>query len=103
MSIKIGKYTFEGPYTSTAKLDDRSGVYAILCQKDGNNHNLVDVGESAAVKSRVETHDRQACWRRNCNSTLTVAVYYTPNLQQPGRMAVEQEIRAQYDPICGKR
>ena len=101
MSIKIGKYNFEGPYTTTAKLEDRSGVYAILCQKNGN-YNLVDVGESALVKSRVETHDRQDCWRRNCNSTLTVAVNYTPNLQQPGRMAVEQEIRAQYDPSCGK-
>lgn len=103
MSIKIGKYTFEGPYTSTAKLEDRSGVYAILCQKNGNNYNLVDVGESAVVKSRIETHDRQDCWRRNCHSTLTVAVFYTPNLQQPGRMAVEQEIRAQYNPNCGKR
>jgi len=103
MSIKIGKYTFNGPYTSTANLEDRSGVYAILCQKEGNNYNVVDVGESATVKSRVDRHDRKDCWKRNCNSTLAVAVYYTPNLQQPGRMAIEEELRKQYDPPCGKQ
>ncbi|MBW1947585.1 MAG: hypothetical protein JRI33_06555 [Deltaproteobacteria bacterium] len=102
MSIKIGKYTFEGPYTSTANLEDKSGVYAILCKKN-EKYNLVDVGESATVKSRVETHDRKDCWQRNCNSTLTVAVYYTPGLKQPGRKAIELEIRDQYDPPCGKR
>ena len=102
MSIRIGRYTFEGSYTSTTKLEDRSGVYAILCQKEGNNH-VVDVGESATVKSRVDSHDRKDCWKRNCNGTLAVAVYYTPNLQQPGRMAIEQELRQQYDPPCGKQ
>jgi hypothetical protein len=102
MSIKIGKYTFEGPYTSTANLEDRSGVYAILCQKEGNNY-VVDVGESATVKSRIDSHDRGDCWTRNCNGTLAVAVYYTPNLHQPGRMAIEQELREQYDPACGKQ
>jgi hypothetical protein len=103
MSIKIGKYTFEGPYTSTANLEDKSGVYAILCKKNGDKYNLVDVGESATVKSRVETHDRKDCWQRSCNSALTVAVYYTPGMQQRGRMTVEQEIRDQYDPPCGNR
>jgi len=103
MSIKIGNYTFDGPYTTPDKLEDRSGIYAILCQKDGNNYRLIDVGESANVKTRVETHDRKDCWKRNCNGTLTFAVYYTPGLQQPGRMAIEQEIRKQYDPPCGKQ
>ncbi len=103
MSIQIGRYTFEGPYTSTNSLEDRSGVYAILCKKDGNNYNVVDVGESATVKSRVENHDRNDCWKRNCNNTLTVAVYYTPGMQQTGRLAIEREIRNQYGPPCGER
>jgi len=102
MSIKIGKYSFEGPYTSTANLKDKSGVYAILCKENGDKYNLVDVGESATVKSRVKTHERSDCWRRNCHRTLAVAVYYTPGLQQPGRMAVEQDIRDQYNLPCGK-
>lgn len=102
MSITIGQYTFEGPYANTDSLQDRSGIYAILCHSD-NAYSLVDVGESATVKSRVDTHDRKDCWSRNCTGTLNVAVLYTPDAQQSGRMQIEQEIRDQYGPPCGKR
>jgi hypothetical protein len=101
MSITVGRYTFEGAYTSTDKLEDKSGVYAIHCYSEGKYY-LVDVGESATVKSRVEKHDRVDCWNRNCKDTLTYSVYYTPNLQQEGRKKIEQEIRDEYDPPCGK-
>lgn len=98
MSISVGKYTFEGPYTGTNNLEDRSGVYAIHCR---NNNYLLDVGESAKVKERIENHDRKDCWTRNCIGTVTVSVLYTPNHRQSGRMAIEQEIRNQYNPPCG--
>ncbi len=102
MSITIGRYTFEGPHASTESLEDRSGVYAIIDRRDNDNH-LMDVGESATMKSRVETHDRKDCWRRNSRGRLAVAVYYTPSLQQPGRRAIEQEIRNSYSVPCGER
>ena len=102
MSINIGSYVFQGLYPSTDGLEDRSGVYAILCRSADENR-LVDVGESATVKTRVANHDRAPCWKRNCQGTLAFAVYYTPNLQQPARMAIEQEIRKQYDPPCGRQ
>lgn len=102
MSITIGNYEFDGPYNSPETLEERSGIYAILCQKDGKYY-LIDAGESATVKARVENHDRNICWRRNCQSTLVFAVYYTPNLHQQGRMAIEQEIRGHYKIPCGER
>lgn len=102
MSITIGKYTFNGPYVTTERLEDRSGVYAIICQRGDENY-LIDVGESATVKTRVETHDRSDCWKKNCQGRLAVAVYYTPYMQQSERMAIEQEIRKQYNPPCGER
>lgn len=101
MSINVGRYTFDGPYTLTDKLEDRSGIYAIHCYTD-NKYYLVDVGESATVRSRVESHDRKDCWQRNCSGTLGVSAYYTSHLQQAGRMQIEQEIRRQYDPPCGR-
>ena len=102
MSIKIGNYTFEGPYNNTSSLQDKSGVYVILCQ--GNpNYKVVDIGESATVKSRIEEHDRKDCWKRNCSSTLEVAVLYTPNARQTGRMTIKQELRDRYKPPCGQR
>lgn len=102
MSIIIDKYSFDGPYNiSTESLEDRAGVYAVLCKKNGKYY-PIDVGESATVKTRIKTHDRKNCWEKNCQGTLLVAVYYTPHIQQSGRMAIEQGIRNQYDLPCGK-
>ena len=100
--IQIGKYSFEGPYTSAELLQDRAGVYAIL---DGRATEIivVDVGESSEVKSRVDGHDRKTCWNKNRLGTLKVAVLYTPGMGQYGRMLIEQEIRNQYNPACGVR
>ena len=74
MSITIGQYTFEGPYENTGPIEDRSGVYAILCLCDGKYH-VVDVGESAQVKTRVDNHDRKASWERNCSGTLAIPMF----------------------------
>lgn len=102
MSVTIGRYSFDGPYVSTTYLEDRAGVYAIIDDRSGSL-NLIDVGESATVKSRVESHDRESCWTRNRIGTLKVAVLYTPGMQQAGRMLIEQEIRNQFNPVCGVR
>ena len=102
MSITVGNYSFDGPYNNTESLLDNSGVYVIHCLRD-ERYYVMDVGESAQVKTRVENHDRTDCWQQNCNGVLKFAVYYTPNLQSAGRMAIEQEIRSQYNPPCGER
>jgi hypothetical protein len=95
--INIGNYSFEGPYSNVGYLQNRSGVYVIL---SASNH-VVDVGESATVKDRIENHDRKFCWQRHGGSQA--AVLYTPNRQQSGRMLIEQELRRKYAPPCGKR
>lgn len=100
MGITVGKYNFEGPYTKISNLEDSAGVYAIHCYRD-EKYYLIDVGESATVKSRVENHDRADCWKRNCRGTLTISVLYTPHQQQAGRREVEQAIRDQFNPPCG--
>ncbi len=102
MAITIGSYVFDGPYTSTNDLEDRSGVYAIL-DKRSDGYHVIDIGESSEVKTRVENHDRADCWKRNKQGSLCVAVYYTPNKQQSGRKEIEQELRRQYNPPCGDR
>lgn len=37
MSITIGEHQFEGPYDNMGALQDRSGVYVILCRRDNEN------------------------------------------------------------------
>lgn len=103
MSILIGRWQFEGPYTHTSSLHDRSGIYAILDTRRDGSYYVIDVGESATVRTRVESHDRGNCWASNQRGTLSVAVLYTLQLQQAGRREIEQELRNQYAPACGIR
>ena len=102
MAIDIIGHEFEGPYTSTDKLQDRSGVYVVLCKR-GDKWTIIDVGESAEVKTRIENHDRSDCWVKNCSSNLAVAVLYTPNKKQSGRKEIEGKIRERFNPPCGDR
>jgi hypothetical protein len=100
--VTVGRYCFEGPYSNTTYLQDRSGVYVILDDRSGSLI-VVDVGESANIKSRIENHERGNCWTKNRIGTLKVAVLYTPGLHQVGRIQIEQEIRDQFNPACGVR
>jgi hypothetical protein len=100
VSITVGSYTFDGPYTSTDSLADAAGVYAIHCYRD-QQYYLVDVGETATVRARVKEHDRKDCWRRNCHGVLTMSVLYTPSLSEMKRREIEGAIREQFAPCCG--
>lgn len=102
MIIMIGSYEFKGPYTSTDELEDRSGIYAVLCHFD-SEYTVIDIGESAKVKTRVETHDRKECWDKNCFGELVVAVLYTPNKGKLSRTIIEQSLRLLCTPLCGDR
>ena len=96
------KYNFEGPYSNSGSLEDRSGVYAIICEENGELH-LIDVGESSEVKTRVKTHDREECWERICNKIIKYAAYYIEHGKKPSRVAVEQDIRDNYNIACGEK
>jgi hypothetical protein len=102
MTIKFSKYSFDGPFTSVDALEDRSGVYMVLCEMD-QGYRVLDVGESKEVKSRVESHDRVSCWEDNCQGTLAYAAHYTPRKQQFGRRAIELRIRLEHGRLpCGE-
>jgi hypothetical protein len=101
MALNVGRYQFEGPYSSAAQLRDHSGIYIIVTSLNGQ-YQPVDCGESATLKTRIENHDRALCWGTQ-PGTLMAAVLYTPGLQSAGRCAIEQEIRSQYSFPCGQR
>jgi len=100
MSIKIGNYNFDGPYGSTNSLENKSGVYVILDCNSNDSCKVIDIGESKEVKDRVENHDREGCWTRNVSNTRKYAVKYC---SESDRMQIEQELRKQYNPPCGKQ
>ena len=100
MSIKLGKYTFDGPYKTAATLKDKSGVYAILCLT-GVKFSVIDIGESSMVKTRIEGHFRSSFGNKYSSDTLMVAVCYTPNIQQAGRRLLQKELKLLLNPVCG--
>jgi len=101
--ITISGYNFDGPHTSTASLNDSAGVYAILTRsKQTEAWTVVDAGESGAVRTRIENHDRSGCWKRRNQGTLAAAVLYTPRWSADQRRSLESSVRDQYAPACGK-
>ena len=53
MSIKLGKYSFTGPFESNDKIKDRSGVFLIVDNMD-TEYFLIDVGESLKLRTRIK-------------------------------------------------
>jgi hypothetical protein len=101
MYINIDQWNFTGPFSSTASVRNQSGTYVVLTRKPGTpDFSVVDVGESGDLRSRLENHDRDDCWRRNNAGELKVAVLYC---DQQSRMAVEAHLRRRFNPRCGDR
>ncbi len=100
MSIRIEEYTFDGPFTRIEDLEEKPGVYALLCLMSNQKHFLIDVGESENVRYAVEEHERQECWVRNCKGNIIAAALYTKELDQRGRKDIESFIRSREFAPC---
>jgi len=102
MSITIGNYGFDGPFSNPASLSNRSGVYAVLTRaSSADRYTVVDIGESGTVRDRVLNHDRQAAWARcRQQAGLSFAAHYC---DERARTSVEMILRDRYDPLCGDR
>jgi len=103
MTISIVSRTFEGPHTHTMYLRNAAGIYVVLDQRSNGNWTIIDVGESEDIRSRIENHDREGCWKRHSWGTLGIAAYYTPGWTANHRRSLESEIRDSYAPACGIR
>ena len=103
MSVTVSGYVFSDPVFKTTDLEHRQGIYLIVdCRQDGSMHCL-DVGESGDVRTRIEQHDRKACWRRHALGDIGVSVSYTPGYTTAERQKIEGYIRAAMNPPCGER
>lgn len=100
MTIQIGTYNFEGPFSSVDALRNESGVYAILGSNGSGEHVVIDIGESAMLRNRIAGHDRQDQWRQCGFRWVLAATYYTNAMN---RMLIERELRNSYRPRCGIR
>jgi hypothetical protein len=77
LTIKIGDYDFDGPFSSTDSIENKSGIYAILHYKQGK-FNLLDIGESSRIKKEIEEHDRKE-WEKKSNGAIEYSVFILLN------------------------
>ncbi len=101
-TIEIGGYIANGPF-NIDQVAEGSGVYIILCDNPNKDKfEIIDIGESEDVYSRLKTHDRKDCWTENCSHTLKVAVIRNNVATETNRRAIEKDLRGQYNPPCGQ-
>lgn len=98
MAIQIEGFQFSGPYYHTKQFSQNFGcVYVIL----NNLNQVVDVGETNAVNTRLINHERKMCWYRNGVSETGLYIYISND--QNFRLLLERLIRNKYHPLCGDR
>jgi hypothetical protein len=106
VNVTIANYTFVCVRLSDADFNDTAAVYVILCVAEDRNWKVLDVGQSSELGSRIDNHERKACWLRNCpNNNIWVCVYSMPSdrYSRENRVALEKLIRQKYAPPCGER
>lgn len=103
--MRIYGIDFDGPCVQH-ELRDEPGVYIVLDKFDDRHGRTmlycIDVGESDKVYSRVDSHDRRACWNINKQGALAFAVRYTGG-NGDDRRQTEQVVRDFLSPPCGSR
>jgi hypothetical protein len=105
-NVTIGGLPFVCVPWSEADFTDFAAIYVIICVVQGGSWTVLDVGQSGQVGSRIDTHDREGCWKRNCtNGNIWVCVYPMPSsrFSKQDREKVEADLRTRYGPPCGKR
>lgn len=95
----LGEHQFTGPHLNTNQLPLASGVY-IITRLTAGEHEIIDVGESHNIASRIPGHDRMGQWQRASGGAFYVWTLLADSMQ---RMSIEKAHRIVYNPVCGVR
>jgi hypothetical protein len=94
--LKVGTHLLDGPFEAFSTLQDKPGVYVIVCFQSPF-YFPIDCGASKNVRDSVETHKKASAWKHNCKTgSLMVGVLYT----DVGN-SVEKELRSSIFFPCG--
>lgn len=98
MPIQVAGYTFSGPYYHNRRFNQDFGCVYVLVN---NLNQLVDVGQTSSINSRIINHERKMCWIRNGCREMGLYIYTSPD--ENFRLLLEKLIRTQYRPLCGQQ
>lgn len=102
-AVKVGNYTFYGPYSPNGTFPDTAGIYAPMTMTALGEYRLLDVGETQSFADRLPQHERALCWRGYANGSYAVWLLEMKNSTGEQRRQVERYIRTNWNPPCGER
>jgi len=91
MTMVIGRLEFEGPHADFDLLSDQPGVFVLLCQ-DGDEVQLIDIGESDLLRTHLETHDDREMWQDTAGGQFLIAVAYTADKTAGERRQITEDL-----------
>ena len=95
MSIYIGSWEFQGPFTTTMDLLHEPGIYAILSGKE-DQIELMEIDETESIRGSIENHPWYHLPRYGNGGSLAVAVYYCPDLTDGLRAGLVEQLLAEF-------
>lgn len=98
--MEIKGIEFEEPVDNVNDVEDKSGVYVIICIK--NSDKVADIGISEYLKRRLQKHKREDCWKDKCPFGYQYVVRYCSINEAK---EIEQLLREKFgnDSLCGER
>jgi|AntRauTorcE11897_2_1112592.scaffolds.fasta_scaffold02318_6 predicted GIY-YIG superfamily endonuclease len=93
--MNIKGYEFKGPFNPATNFKNIGAVYVVT---DVNN-SPVDVGQTNDLKSRIPSHERQECWKRNAQGGISI--YARVDTSEQNRLQIENIIRNSFKFTCG--
>jgi|SRR5215471_14282841 len=95
MSIHIGSWEFQGPFTKTMDLLHEPGIYAILSGME-DQIELLEIDETESIRASIEHHPWYQLPRYGSGGPLAVAVYYCPDLTDDLRAGLVEQLLAEF-------
>ena len=96
MTVLIGSWEFEGPFTQSRDLLHEPGIYAILSCTD-NEYELLEIDETESVRATLEKHDRYPLGKPTSATNVAAAVYYCADLTAALREGLIEEVLKEFN------
>lgn len=96
--MTVEGYVFSGPYFHTRTFNKDFGCVYVLIN---NRNQLVDIGQTSSINSRIINHERKMCWISNGCADSGLYIYISPD--ENFRLLLEKLIRNKYRPFCGEK
>lgn len=88
MPVYFGKVELQGPFSSLEELENKAGLFAILCLQ-GEQISLLDVQRAKFVQADVAKVLRDPAWGEVCSGKIRVAVLYLTDEQEMEQLQEE--------------